>query len=218
MQRFVKNRPLPFESDPCALNLNTMKAFFLSLFATISLSAGAQERPEGLFINSKAPEINAKDQNGKTVSLRDLRKKGPVVLVFYRGNWCPYCNKELKNLQDSLQLLQEQQATVVAISPEAAEGVGETVKKTGVAFSIVSDADAKLAKAYQVAYTVDERMVKRLQASQIDLAKVNNTKEAPVLPVPAVYIINRDGTITYRFFNENYRERPSVRSLLENIK
>ncbi|RYZ24456.1 MAG: AhpC/TSA family protein [Chitinophagaceae bacterium] len=195
-----------------------MKAFFLSLFAAISLASGAQERPEGLFINSKAPDITGKDQNGKTVSLRDLRKKGPVVLVFYRGNWCPYCNKELKNLQDSLQLLTDLNATVIAISPEASEGVQETVKKTGANFSVLSDADAKWAKAYQVAYTVDERMVKRLQSSQIDLAKINNTKEAPVLPVPAVYIINRDGAVTYRYFNENYRERPSVRVLLENIR
>jgi peroxiredoxin len=195
-----------------------MKAFFLALFAAITIAAGAQERPEGLFINSKAPDFSAKDQNGNNVSLRDLRKKGPVVLVFYRGNWCPYCNKELKNLQDSLQLLQGQKATVVAISPEAAEGIGETVKKTGATFPIIHDADAKLAKAYQVAFTVDERMVKRLQASQIDLAKINNTKEAPVLPVPAVYIINRDGSITYRYFNENYRERPTVSSLLEHIK
>jgi peroxiredoxin len=200
------------------LNLTTMKAFFLSLFTAITLAAGAQERPEGLFINSKAPDFSAKDQNGKTVSLRDLRKKGPVVLVFYRGNWCPYCNKELKNLQDSLQLLQDKKVTVVAVSPEAAEGIGETVKKTGATFPVIYDAEAKLAKAYQVAYTVDERMVKRLQASQIDLAKINNTKEAPVLPVPAVYIINRDGSITYRYFNENYRERPTVSTLLEQIK
>jgi peroxiredoxin len=196
----------------------TMKAFLLSLFAAVTLSAGAQERPEGLFINSKAPEINAKDQNGKPVSLRDLRKKGPVVIVFYRGNWCPYCNKELKNLQDSLQLLQEKNVSVIAVSPEANEGIGETVKKTGATFPIIYDVDAKLSKAYQVAYTVDERMVKRLQASQIDLAKVNNTKEAPVLPVPAVYFVNRDGTITYRYFNENYRERPSVSTLLEQVK
>ncbi|RYY62395.1 MAG: AhpC/TSA family protein [Chitinophagaceae bacterium] len=195
-----------------------MKALFLTLFTALSLAVSAQDKPEGLFINSKAPEFNLKDQNGKSVSLKDLRKKGPVVIVFYRGNWCPYCNKELKGLQDSLQLLTEKSAQVVAITPEAPEGVQETVKKTGASFPILYDADAKLAKAYAVAYQVDARTISRMKAGDIDLLKTNNQKETAWLPVPAVYIVNRDGTITYRYFNENFRQRPSVAELLKQVQ
>ncbi|RYY85852.1 MAG: AhpC/TSA family protein [Chitinophagaceae bacterium] len=195
-----------------------MKSLFLTLFTAISLALSAQDKPEGLFINSKAPDFNVKDQNGNSVVLKDLRKKGPVVIVFYRGNWCPYCNRELKALQDSLQLLTDRKIQVVAITPEASEGVQETVKKTGATFPILYDADAKIAKAYQVAYQVDARTISRMKAGDIDLLKTNNQKEVAYLPVPAVYIVNRDGSITYRYFNENFRQRPSVQTILENIQ
>ncbi|RYY94169.1 MAG: AhpC/TSA family protein [Chitinophagaceae bacterium] len=195
-----------------------MKAFFLSLFAAFTLSASAQDKPEGLFINSKAPDFSGKDQNGNPVSLKDLKKKGPVVLLFYRGNWCPYCNKQLKNLQDSLQLLTDKKASVVAITQEASGGIQETVKKTGATFPILFDADSKWSKAYAVNFAVDERTARRYKAADIDLLTVNNQKEQAYLPVPAVYIINRDGTIVYRYFDADYRNRLSVRELLEQLR
>ncbi|RYF86585.1 MAG: redoxin domain-containing protein, partial [Chitinophagaceae bacterium] len=82
-----------------------MKQILTLLSLVIVLSASAQEKPEGLFINSKAPDFALKDQYGATVTLKDLRKKGQTVILFYRGNWCPYCNKELKAFQDSLSLI-----------------------------------------------------------------------------------------------------------------
>ena len=79
------------------------RVFFLLLFTTLFATGFAQEKPEGLFINSKAPEFKGTDQSGLAVNLKDLRKKGPVVVLFYRGNWCPFGNKELKRFQDSLE-------------------------------------------------------------------------------------------------------------------
>lgn len=195
-----------------------MKKLLLLLFVLTGFIAFSQEKPEGLFINSKAPEFKIKDQSGVEISLKELRKKGPVVLVFYRGNWCPYCNKELKNLQDSLTLLTYKKAQVVAISPEASAGIAETVKKTGAVFPVLYDKEAKVAKAYQVAYEVDEKTTTRYKSFGTDLLKINEQKGAPILPVPAVYIINRDGAITYRYFNEDYRKRPSVAELADQIK
>ena len=96
--------------------------FVVSLIMAVQF-AGAQEAPEGLFIASKAPDFKAKDQNGKEVRLKDLLKQGKVVLVFYRGYWCPYCNKELSRLQDSLQLIKDKGATLIAISPEKPENI-----------------------------------------------------------------------------------------------
>jgi len=178
----------------------------------------AQEKPEGLFINSKAPEFKEKDQNGKEISLKELRKKRPVVLIFYRGNWCPYCSKYLKALEDSLLQIKDMGAELIAITPEAADGVSKTIEKTKASYSIISDKDLKIMKAYQVAYQVDERTIGRYKTAGIDLAQNNNQKPDKVfLPVPAIYIINKDGEISYRFFDPDYKKRASVKEILSNL-
>jgi peroxiredoxin len=192
---------------------------FFTAFATLllSLSLSAQDKPEGLFINSKAPDFKAKDQSGVEVNLKELRKKGPVVLVFYRGNWCPYCNKELKRLQDSLHLIMAKGAQLIAITPEGAEGVGKTIEKTGALFPILTDADMKIAKSYSVSYDVDEKTANRYKSFGTDLLQINNQKSRAFLPVPAVYVISKEGSITYRFFDADYRKRPNVQDILKNL-
>jgi peroxiredoxin len=189
-------------------------AVVLSLF--IVSNVFAQEKPEGLFINSKAAEFKAKDQNGSEVNLKDLRKKGPVVVVFYRGYWCPYSNRELKRLQDSLQLLTAKGAQLVAITPEAKEGIDSTIAKTGISFPIIYDEDMKIADNYKVSFKVDDRTLGRYKNAGIDLLKTNSQKQA-TLPIPAAYIINRDGAVTFRYFNEDYKKQVSVKELLEAL-
>lgn len=191
-------------------------AFSLLLFTC--LISFAQDKPEGLFINSKAYDFKAKDQNGSEVVLKDLRKKGPVVVLFYQGYWSPYCNKELQSFQDSLQYITDKGAQLVAITPEAAEGITQTISKTGATFPIVFDEDMELAKAYGVAYKVEDNLLRRYKMSGIDLLANNHQKNEAYLPVPAVYIINKEGSVTYRYFNENYRKRVSVKEILNNIK
>lgn len=191
---------------------------FLSLFCLFAvLAVSAQDKPEGLFINSKAPDFKLKDQNDEEVSLKELRKKGQTVVIFYRGNWCPYCSRQLRGLQDSLQLIRGKGAQLVAITPETTKSIDSTLTKTGATFSILSDEGGKLAAAYQVSFKVDDRTVNRYKMAGIDLLKHNNQKEA-VLPVPAVYIINKEGTVTYRYFDDNYKKRLSVKEILANIK
>jgi peroxiredoxin len=193
------------------------KALFFTLLAIASFATFAQDKPEGLFINSKAPEFKAKDQNGTEVTLKDLRKKGPIVLVFYRGNWCPYCNRELKRFQDSLQLITDKGAQVVAITPEAGEGIAKTVEKTGATFPILFDSEVKIARSYQVAYDVDDKTATRYKSFGNDLLLINQQKGKAVLPVPAVYIINKEGSVIYRFFESDYRRRPSVKDILAQL-
>jgi peroxiredoxin len=190
--------------------LATCFSFFLML------TAFSQDKPEGLFINSKAEEFKVQDQSGTMVSLKELRKKGPVVLVFYRGFWCPYCNKELRRFQDSLDYILTKGATVVGITPEGKEGIDSTYKRTGAAFSILSDPEMKIATAYGVNYKIDERTEGRYKNAGIDLKKINSQKEVS-LPVPAVYIINKDGYVTYRFFDADYRKRPWVKDIIDAL-
>jgi peroxiredoxin len=176
----------------------------------------AQEKPEGLFIGSKAPDFKANDQDGKDVRLKDLLKKGKVVLVFYRGYWCPYCNRELSRLQDSLSLIQEKGATVVAVSPEKPELIKQTVEKTKAAYPVIYDEGMKIMKGYEVEYELEETTLARYRSSGLDIEK-NNGDNGKYLPVPAVYIIDKESNVTYRFFDTDYKKRPSIAEILKNL-
>jgi peroxiredoxin len=194
------------------------KSFLLlfSLFTFFFLSA--QEKPEGLFINSKAPDFKAIDQYGMEIRLKDVLKDSSVVLIFYRGQWCPYCNKQLKKLEDSLQLIKEKGARLIAITPEKPEYISKTIEKTKASFPLIYDKDMKIMKAYAVAFEVDDRTVSRYKNADIDLATANGQKEKVYLPVPAVYIISKkEGTIVYRYFDFDYKKRASVKEILDNL-
>lgn len=192
------------------------KFICLTLAILTGIVALSQEAPEGLFINSKAPDFKAKDQHGKEIRLKDLVKQGKVVLVFYRGNWCPFCNRQLKKLEDSLSLITEKGATVIAVTPEKPEGIAKTVEKTGAEYSILYDDEQKIMKAYEVDFEVPENTIKRYRNTDIDLEKING-RNWKYLPVPAVYIIDKELNITYRFFNSDYKKRPSVQEIVKNL-
>jgi peroxiredoxin len=195
-----------------------MIKFLSALLLITGLQLQAQEKPEGLFINSKAPDFKGKDQNGNDIVLKDLRKKGPVVIIFYRGYWCPYCNKELQKLEDSLQLIKEKGAQLIAITPEKQEGIAKTLEKTKASYPIITDEELKIMKAYDVAYRVDAKTIDRYKMASIDLAANNGQKpDAVYLPVPAVYIIGRDGEIKYRYFEEDYKKQATVKDILNNL-
>lgn len=192
---------------------NLLTAFLALLIVSSSF---AQEKAEGLFINSKIPDFRAKDQNGNAFNLKDLRKKGNVVVVFYRGNWSPFCMRFLHKLQDSLSLITNKHASLVAITPEAQEGIDSTVKKTGATFPIIFDEDMKITNSCQGIVKMDDRTVSRLKNSGVDILALNHQKEA-TLPVPAVYILNTEGSVTFRYFEEDPRKRVSVAEIVKNL-
>jgi peroxiredoxin len=194
-----------------------MKKIFAILFAIVMVNlAEAQEAPEGLFIGSKAPDFKAKDQNGNELRLKDLLKKGKVVLVFYRGQWCPYCNRELSRLQDSIQFIKEKGATVIAVSPEKQESIATTVEKTKAEYPVLYDEGLKIMKAYDVEFEVPDNTITRYKNANIDIEK-NNGPNGKYLPVPAVYIIDKESTVIYRFFEIDYKKRPWVKDLLNYL-
>jgi peroxiredoxin len=186
------------------------------LILVFFIAASAQKAPEGLFIASKAPDFRAKDQHGTEIRLKDLLKDGKVVLVFYRGEWCPYCNKELAGLQDSLQFIKDKKATLIAVSPEKPENILKTVEKTKAEYSILYDEGLKIMKAYDVKFEVPENTLTRYRNAGIDIEKINGTN-GKYLPVPAVFIIDKESTVIYRFFEPDYKKRPSVLEILNNL-
>ena len=194
------------------------RIIFLLVGFAFSIFVYSQEKPEGLFINSKAPDFKATDQYGHEIRLKDILKDSLVVLIFYRGQWCPYCNRQLKKLEDSLLLIKEKGARLIAVTPEKPEFISKTIEKTKANYPLLYDKEMKIMKAYAVAFEVDERTVSRYKNADIDLATANGQKEKIYLPVPAVYIISKEGTILYRFFDADYKKRPSVKDILENLR
>jgi peroxiredoxin len=191
-----------------------MKQLGIALLLLVATRVNAQtlQFKEG----DKAPDFTAVTHAGSNTSLQQLTASGPVVLIFYRGYWCPFCSKQLSNLNDSLPMLQAKGATVVAISPEKYESVNATIAKTKAGFNIISDTSNVILKRYGVNFTVDATTVEKYKNYGIDFMKVNGNNEN-TLPVPAVFIIGKDGNFKYLYFDKDYRKRPSVKALLENL-
>lgn len=136
------------------------------------------------------------------------------MLFFYRGQWCPYCNKQIKQLQDSLQLLTIKGAYVIGVTPETPENITKTVSKTQASFSLVHDEGYKIMKAYDVNYTVDDGLNAKLKGYGIDLEK-NNGNTDHVLPVPATYVISQSGKIVFVHFDKDYTKRAAISDIMK---
>jgi peroxiredoxin len=191
------------------------KRLLLALFTLVTLTAMSQQ-PKGLNLNDQAPDFTATDQYGKKISLSAELKKGAVVLVFYRGQWCPYCNRQLKQLEDSLSLIKEKGATLLTITPEKPDNIQKTITKTKASNSILFDEGLNIMKKYDVAFAVDEKTIEAYKKYGIDFSEVNGNNGAN-LPVPAVYVIGKDGRIAYRFFDTDYRKRSTVKDILSHL-
>ena len=172
---------------------------------------------EGIKVGAKAPLFSAKDQHNNTYLLKKALKKGPVVVLFYRGQWCPVCNKHLSQLQDSLQQIYDKGATVVAISPESSEYLKMMAEKTHASFTLLYDKDYTIEDAFDVTFQPEKNIIdlynSRLNA-QLDKSHSDNSNR---LPIPATFIINKKGVIVWRQFNPDYKIRASVKDILDNI-
>ena len=173
-------------------------------------------KPEGLKVGDEAPQITGIDQNGTKVNLQEILKTKEVVLVFYRGQWCPYCNRELSKINEELKAINAKGATVIAITPETAENIQKTIEKTKTSFGIVEDKGLAIMKSYKVSFGVDDETISKYKKYGIDFEKANGANVAN-LPVPATYIIGKDGKIKYVFFNPDYSKRASVEEIIKNL-
>ena len=171
---------------------------FLLSATTLVFAQTETVYPKGLKVGDKAPEFAAKDQSGRVVSLKEALKRGPVVMLFYRGQWCPFCNKQLSHYSDSLALISAKGATVLAITPETGENVKKTVEKAKANFPVLEDEGLTIMKLYKVNFAVDEKTITKYKGYGIDFENANGSNGAN-LPVPATYIIGKDGKIKYVF-------------------
>lgn len=200
------------------MNNAAMKIGLVSLLFVIMVSplANAQEMPIQLKEGDEAYNFDGVDQNGEIFNLYEALKKGPVVLMFYRGFWCPHCNKQLSQMEDSLSFITERGGIVVAVTPEKPESIEKTVEKTGASFKIIHDKDLSIMGTYHVAFRLEEAMLKKYKKWGIDVVGANGDN-GPNLPVPATYIIGQDKKILYAFFDPDYKKRATVGKILQNL-
>ena len=171
----------------------------------------------GLLPGTEAPMFKAIDADSLEFSLKDAIKKGPVVIIFYRGFWCPVCNQHLGSIQDSLKMIEEAGAKVIAISPEKPEYLDKMAEKTSAEFTLLYDEDYKIADAYDV--TFKPKAMQLFTYNVVLGAGLKNTHsdKSQRLPIPATYIVNQNGIIVWRQFDPDYKNRSSVKEILNPL-
>lgn len=196
--------------------------FFATLFCgTVSESAApagsvpaSAEAARPIGIGAKAPDVPVRNVDGATVRLGTLFAAKPTVLIFYRGSWCPYCNRHLAALAELEPQLLALGYQILAVSPDAAAGLRKATEKNKLNYQLISDRDMHAAKAFGVAFRVSENTAKSYTSKGIDLAPILSG-DGYWLPVPAVYVIGRDGVIRFAHADADYKARLGATALLE---
>ncbi|NYH26902.1 peroxiredoxin-like family protein [Paraburkholderia bryophila] len=180
--------------------------------ATAELIASGQAE-RALRAGDKAPAFTLTDPDGTLVSSTELLEKGPVVISFYRGVWCPYCNMELQALEEALPEFQAAGASLVAISPQTPVNSRKSVRQNKLSFAILSDARNDVAAAFGLRFALPDYLVELYKALKNDLPAVNGDPSW-TLPMPARYVVGQDGTILYSEVNPDYTRRPEPADML----
>lgn len=184
----------------------------------INQAKAFQEGQKAIKIGEKAPDFELPDALGVTVSLANLLKNGPVVVTFYRGSWCPYCNLQLRALQDKLPEIKKLGATLVAISPEVPDTSMSKNEISKMEFIVASDQDAKVASQYGVAWEVPEFLLEHMKIDRkLDLKKINNGNGS-ILPIPATFVLDIDGIVKWNYVNVDYRTRSEPDEIIDALK
>jgi len=174
-------------------------------------------RPEGLKVGMKAPDFKLNSSEGESVRLSDELKKQPVVLIFYRGQWCPVCTRYLSGLQENLPKIVAKGAKVIAITPETNENIAKTIEKAGTDFTILSDVDMSVTGDYKGLFSVTDDYQDKIRTKLESDIAFNNGKTEAQLPVPATYVIGQDGVIKFAQFDLDYNSRASADDIVKHL-
>ena len=193
-----------------------MKNLLIIAMLFIGFTATAQREQSSITVGEKAPTFMAKDQNGKTVSSKDILANNQLIVVFYRGQWCPYCNKHLMHLQENVEKFNEAGAKLVAVSPELPEYVDKTVEKSSARYPVLYDKDGKIMKQFGVEFMLPLNLQKKYKKYGVDLSVTNGNNDQ-LLPVPATYVIGKDGKVKYVQYDPNYKNRSTAKDILMHL-
>jgi peroxiredoxin len=178
--------------------------------------AAAMPEP-GLKVGSRAPDFSLPDAFGNSTRLSDLLARGPVILTFYRGAWCPYCNLQLKALKESLPHFRRYHAQLVAVTPQTPDRSAGQIEKDGYPFPILSDLDDRVMKTYNLYFEVPEELrTLYVENFSLDIAAYNGEGRYG-LPVPGTFIIDRQGIIRATFADTDYTKRMEPAAIIEAL-
>ncbi|WP_406169076.1 AhpC/TSA family protein [Streptomyces canus] len=168
--------------------------------------ADSGQADRALTVGAQAPRFSLPSATGQTLALEDLLADGPVVLTFYRGAWCPYCNIALRSLQQHHEAITARGARLVAVSPQIPDESLSLAEKHDLAFDVLSDIGSDTAKQYGLAFDLPDDLAAVYDKLGFDLQRVNDGHPR-TLPLPATYVIDRDGAIRWAFVNSDYTTR-----------
>lgn len=172
-------------------------------------------------IIEKAPKVGDKlanfslpNQLGNQIDLNELLANGPVVMKFYRGGWCPYCNLDLPAYQAILPQIKEAGATLVAVTPELPDSSLSTAEKHALAYDVLTDEGSRYAEAIKIMFTLQPEIVELYELFELDIDK-HNGREQYNMPLAATFVVDTDGTVAYSFVRVDYTERAEPADILE---
>ncbi len=175
-------------------------------------------RPDGvgLPVGAIAPSALLKDSEGRTVHLRDLSKAGSILLVFYRGGWCPYCNFQIRELTKAFPEYLQRGVRPVAISVDRPEESAKTQATHAIPFPVLSDPDLVAHRAFNVVHHAEDAEVARLKGFGIDLERASG-KQHHEIAVPSLFLIDQKGVVRWSHADEDYKVRPSTQQIIAAI-
>lgn len=179
----------------------------LHLFSSLLLA-------EPLAVGEKMPNANVRQADGETVNLSELTRNQNTVLVFYRGGWCPYCTTQLKELVQIEARLREAGWQIIALSPDSPAKLREALEESEFPYQLISDNEVNAAKAFGLAFTVDDKGFDRLKGFGIDLEAASG-RDHRMLPVPGVFLVDETGTISFAHHDPDYKKRLSTEEILD---
>ncbi len=185
-------------------------------FAEQQARLAAMSFPHALAVGDRATDFELPNALGRRIRLADGLERGPVVLTFYRGVWCPFCNLQLRGLQQALPEIEALGASLLAISPQLPDGSRAIVDKNGLTFEVLSDLNSTVASAYGITFTlppIDQALF--LEVGN-DLREANGDNSW-VLPAPATFVIATDGTIHHARVDPDYTSRITADEILSAL-
>ncbi len=170
----------------------------------------------GLKVGDRAPLFTLPNAFGKKISLQDALKKGPVILVFYRGAWCPFCNIQLHALHQSMPAFKQYGARLITVTPQKPDKSKEQLTKSKYPFDVLSDLDSKVMQDYKLYYELPADLIAVYKKLGLDIEAFNG-KGRNVLPVPGTYVIDKAGIIRAAYADTDYKKRMEPQAIVDAL-
>ena len=202
-----------------------MNRFFLIilLFALIvSCTSNEETTPSSaeninpLLIGQQIPDVILKNASGMDVDLHKLVSEQKSLILFYRGGWCPFCNSQLSQISNIEDELYDKNVQIIAISPDRPEFIKDSLTEQEIGYMLLSDSDMSVSKKFGIAFKVDPAVVASLKENNMDIEQRSGHNHH-LLPVPAIFLVDTDGTIHFQYVNPDYKVRAGDKVLLAAV-